>query len=118
MVTLKSCLIRQIISFILNVYGCVYASDRLIKDANFGKITIFSNEAHFDLGEYVNKQKCRISGAESPHAYIEMPTHPQRATVWCRLWSRDIIGPFSTKISKEWPLQSMAIVIGPCQMNS
>ena len=32
---------------------------------------IFSDEAHFDLGEYVNKQNCRIWGAENPHAYIE-----------------------------------------------
>ena len=65
MVTLSSCLIWQIISFILppNEYGCVYAwttqgniaTDRLT-DADFGKKKIISSdEAHFDLFGYVNK---------------------------------------------------------------
>ena len=49
------------------------------------KEIIFSDEAHFDLGEYVNKQNCRIWGAENPHAYIEKPMHPKRVTVWCTL---------------------------------
>ena len=37
-----------------------WACDRLIEDADFGKKIIFSDEAHFDLGGYVNKQNCRI----------------------------------------------------------
>ena len=55
---------------------------------------IFLDEAHFDLGGYVNKQNCRIWGTENPHAYIETPTHPKRVTVWCGFWSRGIAGPF------------------------
>ena len=39
------------------------------------KKIIFLNEAHFDLGGYVNKQKCRIWNTENPHAYIEKPSH-------------------------------------------
>ena len=35
------------------------------------KKIIFSDDAHFDLGRYVNKQNCRICGTENPHAYIE-----------------------------------------------
>ena len=35
------------------------------------KKIIFSDEAHFDLGGYVNKQNCRIWGTENPHAYLE-----------------------------------------------
>ena len=58
------------------------------------KKIIFSDEAHFDLGGYVNKQNCRISGTENPHSYIEQPTHPKRVTVWCGFWSRGIIGLF------------------------
>ena len=58
------------------------------------KKIIFSDEAHFDVGGYVNKQNCPIWGAENPHAYIGNPTHPKRVTVWCGFWSRDIIGPF------------------------
>ena len=40
----------------------------------------FSDEAHFDLGGYVNKQVFRIWGTENPHAYIEKATHPKRVT--------------------------------------
>ena len=58
------------------------------------KKIIISYEAHFDLGGYVNKQNCRIWGTENSHAYIEKPTHSKRVTVWCRFWSRGIIGPF------------------------
>ena len=55
---------------------------------------MFSDEAHFDLGEYVNKQNYGIWGIENPHAYIEKPTHPKRVSLWCGFWPRDIIGPF------------------------
>ena len=58
------------------------------------KKIIFSDEAHFDLGGYVNKQNCRIWGTENSHAYIEKPTHPKRVTVWYGFCSRGIIGPF------------------------
>ena len=51
----------------------------------WAKKIIFSDEAHFDLGGYINKQHCRI----------EKPTHPKRVNVWCEFWSRGIIGPFS-----------------------
>ena len=57
------------------------------------KKIIFSDEAHFDLGGYVNKQNCRIWGKENPHAYIEKPSHPKRVSVWCGFLSRGIIGP-------------------------
>ena len=51
------------------------------------KKIIFSDEAHFELGGYVNKKNCRIWGTENPYAYIEKPTHPKRVTVWCGFWS-------------------------------
>ena len=57
--------------------------DRLTEDADFGKKMIFSDEAHFDLGGYVNRQNCSIWGTENPNAYIEKPTHTKRVTVWC-----------------------------------
>ena len=51
------------------------------------KKKIFSDEAHFDLGGYVNNQKCRI-------CRIEKPTHPKRVTIWRGFWSSGIIEPF------------------------
>ena len=58
------------------------------------KKIIFSDEAHFDIGRYVKKQNCCMWGTENPQAYIEKPTHLKPVTVWCRFWSRGIIGPF------------------------
>ena len=55
---------------------------------------IFSDEAHFHLDGYVNKQNCRIWGTENPHVIVEKPMHPARITVWCEFWSGGIIGPF------------------------
>ena len=52
----------------------------LQKMPNFAKKIVISDEAHFDLGGYVNKQNCRIWVTENPHAYIEKPTHPKRVT--------------------------------------
>ena len=40
------------------------------------KKVIFSDEAHFDLGGYVNKQNGRIWGTGN-HAYIKKPTNPK-----------------------------------------
>ena len=48
------------------------------------KKIIFSDEAHFDLNEYVNKQNCRNS-----HAYIVKPTHPKGVTVWCGFFANE-----------------------------
>ena len=102
-------LVWQIISFIVTPkeYGCVYSWTTLrsgpaidlqkmpiLPQKKKKKKIIFSDKAHFDLGGYANKQICRIWGKENPHAYIEKPTHPKRVTVWCRFWSRGIIGPF------------------------
>ena len=65
----------------------------------------------FDLGRYVNKQNYRIWGTETPHACIVKPTHPKRVTIFCGLDN------FSSKMSKERPLQPIEIVIAPCWTN-
>ena len=77
------------------------------------KIIIFSDEAYFDLGGYVNKENCRIWGKENRHAYTEKPAHPKRVTVWCRFCSRCKLSHFSSKMSKERPLQSHAYIEKP-----
>ena len=63
----------------------MWACDRLTEDADFGIKIIFSDEAYFDLGGYVNKQDCCIWGTENPHAYIEKPKHPKWITVCFRI---------------------------------
>ena len=73
------------------------------------KKVVFSDETHFDFGGYKNKQNCCIWGTENPHAYIDKPTHPKRASVVRILFQRH-----NWAMSKERPLQSMAIIIGSC----
>ena len=63
-------------------------------DVNFLSHLIMSDEAHFDLSGYVNKQNCRIWARQNPYAIHERPLHDVRVTVWCGVTMRGIIGPF------------------------
>ena len=72
----------------------------------------------FDLTEQLKQRwEAGLRSTYKRCRYIEKPTHPKQVTVWWGFWFRGIIGAFCTKISKERPLQSMAIVIGPCRTN-
>ena len=48
----------------------------------------FSDEAHFQLCGYVNKQNCHIWC--SPQVIEEMPLHPEKVIVWCTLYSEGL----------------------------
>ncbi|GFW02372.1 putative transposable element [Trichonephila clavipes] len=50
-----------------------------------------SDEAHFWLNGYANKQNCRIWSETNPQVYVETPLHPEKLTVWCALWAGGII---------------------------
>ena len=54
-------------------------------DDLFSKKIIFSDEAHFHLSGFVNKQNCHIWTNDNPRVVVEKPMHPQRVTVWCGL---------------------------------
>ncbi|GFU85670.1 transposase [Trichonephila clavipes] len=56
-----------------------------------------SDEAHFWLNGYVNKQNCRIWSEANPQVYVETPLHPEKLTVWCALWAGGIIVPYFFK---------------------
>lgn len=63
-------------------------------DGDFSHKIIFSDEAHFHLNGYVNKQNSRLWGTENPRIIHEKPLHTQRATVWCGFWAGGVIGPY------------------------
>ncbi|GFV45691.1 uncharacterized protein TNCV_1969921 [Trichonephila clavipes] len=50
---------------------------------DFHKRILFSDETHFWLNGYVNKQNCRIWSEVNPQVYVETPLHPEKLTVWC-----------------------------------
>ncbi|GFU48008.1 hypothetical protein TNCV_4967911 [Trichonephila clavipes] len=58
---------------------------------DFHKRILFSDEAHFWLNGYVNKQNCRICSEATPQVYVETPLHPEKLTVWCALWAGGIL---------------------------
>ncbi|GFX57013.1 hypothetical protein TNCV_3701781 [Trichonephila clavipes] len=47
---------------------------------DFHKRILFSDEAHFWLNGYVNKQNCRIWSEANPQVYVETPLHPEKLT--------------------------------------
>ena len=50
-------------------------------EPEFYRKIIMSNETHFHLEGYINKQNCRIRGSENPKMIIEKPLYSQRVTV-------------------------------------
>ncbi|GFV56958.1 hypothetical protein TNCV_1678391 [Trichonephila clavipes] len=50
-----------------------------------------SDEAHFWLNGYVNKQNCRIWSEANPQVYVKTPLHPEKLTVWSALWAGGIL---------------------------
>ncbi|GFV35886.1 uncharacterized protein TNCV_2866451 [Trichonephila clavipes] len=58
---------------------------------DFHKRILFSDEAHFWLNGYANKQNCRIWSEANPQVNVETPLHPEKLTVWCALWAGGIL---------------------------
>ncbi|GFY32349.1 uncharacterized protein TNCV_3558571 [Trichonephila clavipes] len=74
-----------------------WAPNEIAVFPHFHKRILFSDEAHFWLNGYINKQNCRIWSEANPQVYVEMPLHPEKLTVWCALWAGGIIGPYFFK---------------------
>ncbi|GFT88818.1 uncharacterized protein TNCV_906421 [Trichonephila clavipes] len=68
-----------------------WAQNEIAVVPDFHKRILFSDEAHFWLNGYVNKQNYRIWSEANPQVYIETPLHPEKLTVWCALWAGGIL---------------------------
>ncbi|GFY15143.1 uncharacterized protein TNCV_1569581 [Trichonephila clavipes] len=68
-----------------------WAQNEIAVVPDFHKRILFSDEAHFWLNGYVNKQNCRIWNEANPQVYVETPLLPEKLTVWCALWTGGIL---------------------------
>ncbi|GFU44260.1 down syndrome cell adhesion molecule-like protein Dscam2, partial [Trichonephila clavipes] len=68
-----------------------WAPNEIAVVPDFHKRILFSDEAHFWLNGYVNKQNCRICSEANPQVYVETPLHPEKLTVWCALLAGGIL---------------------------
>ncbi|GFW49648.1 hypothetical protein TNCV_2844281 [Trichonephila clavipes] len=68
-----------------------WAQNEIAVVPDFHKRTLFSDEAHFWLNGYVNKQNCRIWSEANPQVHVETPLYPEKLTVWCALWAGGIL---------------------------
>ncbi|GFS83218.1 uncharacterized protein TNCV_599821 [Trichonephila clavipes] len=71
-----------------------WAQNEIAVVPDFHKRILFSDEAHFWLNGYVNKQNCRIWSEANPQVYVKTPLHPEKLTAWCALSAGGIIGPY------------------------
>ncbi|GFX16365.1 hypothetical protein TNCV_32391 [Trichonephila clavipes] len=68
-----------------------WAQNQIAVVPAFHKRILFSDEAHFWLNGYVNKQNGRIWSEANPQVYVETPLYPEKLTVWCALWAGGIL---------------------------
>ncbi|GFW57621.1 uncharacterized protein TNCV_2925401 [Trichonephila clavipes] len=55
-----------------------WAQNEIAVVPDFHKRILFSDEAHFWLNGYVNKQNCCIWSEANPQVYVETPLHPEK----------------------------------------
>ncbi|GFX52403.1 hypothetical protein TNCV_4324211 [Trichonephila clavipes] len=68
-----------------------WAQNEIAVVPDFHKRILFSDEVHFWLNGYVNKQNCSIWSEANPQVYVETPLHPEKLTVWFSLWVGGIL---------------------------
>ncbi|GFW72762.1 uncharacterized protein TNCV_1266061 [Trichonephila clavipes] len=85
-----------------------WAQNEIAVAPDFHKRILLSDEAHFWLNGYVNKQNGCIWREANPQVYVETPLHPENCLVRFMGWWND-----SSKTMKATTLQSMVIGIEP-----
>ncbi|GFV56586.1 putative DD41D transposase [Trichonephila clavipes] len=84
-----------------------WAQNEIAVVPDFHNRILFSDEAHFWLNGYVNKQNCRIWSEANPQVYVETPLHPEKLTVWCSLWAGGILPSKTMKATTNHDVQEL-----------
>ncbi|GFW61064.1 histone-lysine N-methyltransferase SETMAR [Trichonephila clavipes] len=88
-----------------------WAENEIAVVPDFHKRILFSDEAHFWLNGYVNKQNCRIWIEANPKVYVETPLHPEKLTGALYGLVESLVRT-SSKTMKATTLQSMKDTFG------
>ena len=64
------------------------------------KLILMSDEEHFHMNGFVNKQNFRYWATGNPYMAQEKSLYTQRVTVWCAIMHDRIIGPYFLKTKK------------------
>lgn len=72
---------------------CQEMITKINNDDEFLNKLWMSDEAHFHLTGYVNKQNYRYWADTNPNEVHERPLHASKVTLWCAVSSHGIIGP-------------------------
>ncbi|PNF24616.1 hypothetical protein B7P43_G03069 [Cryptotermes secundus] len=80
----------------------ITACEALLETLPPDALVFFSDEAHFHLFGYVNKQNMRYWSANNPRELHERPLHSNKVTVWCALSRVGVIGPYFTVNSQQY----------------
>lgn len=78
----------------LRVAFCRQFLQILKNDENQLNFLMMTDEAHFHLSGYVNKQNYRYWSDVNPQQFHERPLHDEKVTVWCGVSIFGIIGPY------------------------
>ncbi|GFS76600.1 putative DD41D transposase [Trichonephila clavipes] len=89
-----------------------WAQNEIAVVPDFHKRILFSDEAHFWLNGYVNKQNCRFWSEANPQVYVETPLHPEKLCGALYGLVESLVHT-SSKTMKASTLQSMVIGIEP-----
>jgi hypothetical protein len=76
------------------VQFCNQFLDLVNNNCNIVNSLLMSDEAHFHMSGYVNKQNCQFWAANNPHELHQCPLQSVKFTVWCAIFSGGIIGPY------------------------
>ena len=87
------------------------ACERMLANVPPGRV-LCSDEAHFHLWGFVNKQNFRYWAEENPRQHHERPLHSKWVTVWCAVADFGIIGPYFFLRQKDalWQIILTAIL--------
>ena len=78
----------------LRLEFCQQIMTNINEDNEFLDKLWMSDEAHFHLTGYVNKQNYRYWADSNPKEVHERPLHSSKVTVWCAVSSHGVIGPY------------------------